>query len=148
MNGLQGDIYSVRPGGDGDVTGTHLAWHTPRRSGRDLPSPVVVDKYLLACSMPGILSCYDCESGKDLWKERVGPKYSSTPLVAEGRAYLLSEEGHTTVVAPGDKLNVVAENKLTSENDEIFRAAIVPCEGQLFIRSNKALYCIGGGEKK
>jgi outer membrane protein assembly factor BamB len=144
MNGLQGDIYSVRPGGDGDVTATHRAWHTPRRSGRDLPSPVVVDKYLLACSMPGILSCYDCEGGKELWKERIGPKYSSTPLVAEGRAYFLSEEGQTAVVVPGEKLNVVAENKLTSESDEIFRAAIVPCEGQLFIRSNKFLYCIGG----
>jgi outer membrane protein assembly factor BamB len=30
VNGLQGDIYAVKPGGSGDVTGTHLAWHTPR----------------------------------------------------------------------------------------------------------------------
>jgi outer membrane protein assembly factor BamB len=84
LNGLQGDIYSVRPGGEGDVTKTHLVWHTPRRAGRDLPSPLVVDKYVLACSMPGILFCYDCESGKELWKERIGPKFATTPL-ANGR---------------------------------------------------------------
>src|SRR5262249_54384555 len=74
VNGLQGDLYSVRPGGSGDVTSTHRAWHTPRKSGRDLPSPVAIDKYLLAMSMAGVLTCYDCESGKELWKERVGVK--------------------------------------------------------------------------
>jgi len=144
INGLAGDIYSVRPGGEGDVTATHRVWHTPRRAGRDLPSPVVIGDYLLGCSMPGILFCYDCTSGKELWKQRIGPKYSSTPLVAEGRAYFLSEEGDTTVIVPhADKPEIVAESKLASGSEELFRAAIVPCQGQLLIRSTKFLYCIG-----
>ncbi|MGD9724275.1 MAG: PQQ-binding-like beta-propeller repeat protein [Pirellulales bacterium] len=143
MNGLAGDIYCVQPGGDGDVTATHRLWHTPRKAGRDLPSPVVVGNYLLACSMPGILFCYDCASGKELWKERIGPKYAATPLVSDGRAYFLSEDGQTAVIEPGDTLKVVAQSKLTSESDELFRAAIVPCQGQLLIRSSKYLYCIG-----
>ena len=41
VNGLKGDNYAVRPGGHGDVTATHMAWHAPRKSGRDLPSPIV-----------------------------------------------------------------------------------------------------------
>ncbi|MEX0676956.1 MAG: PQQ-binding-like beta-propeller repeat protein [Pirellulales bacterium] len=143
VNGLQGDIYAVRPGGTGDVTATHRAWHTPRRAGRDLPSPVVIDKYLLACSMPGILFCYDCQTGKELWKERIGPKFSSTPLVSEGRAYFQSEEGDTIVVEPGEKMNIVGKSKLESESDELFRASLVPCQGQILIRSNKFLYAIG-----
>ncbi|MCH8923480.1 MAG: anion permease, partial [Planctomycetes bacterium] len=95
VNGLFGDIYAVRPGGKGEVTDTHRVWHTPRRAGRDMPSPVVIDNYLLACSMAGILLCYDTHTGKELWKERIGPKFTSTPLVSDGRAYFHSEEGDT-----------------------------------------------------
>ena len=147
VNGLAGDIYAVRPGGSGDVTATHRAWHTPRKSGRDLPSPVVIDKYLLALSMAGVLFCYDCESGKELWKERIGGNYSSSPLVAEGRAYFQSDAGETVVVSPGEKINIVAKSTLTSAEDELFRAALVPNQGQLFIRSTKYLYAIAGKTK-
>jgi outer membrane protein assembly factor BamB len=151
VNGLAGDIYSVRPGGEGDVTAVDRVWHTPRRAGRDLPSPIVIDKYLLVVSMAGILTCYDCASGKELWKERIGEKFSSSPLVAEGRAYFQNDVGETTVVEPGEKLNVVAKSKLPSESDELFRAALVPSQGQIFARSTKYLYCIGaassGGTK-
>jgi len=146
INGLAGDIYSVRPGGNGEVTDTHRVWHTPRRAGRDLPSPVVIGDYLLGCSMAGVLVCYDTASGKELWKERIGPKFSTTPLVAEGKAYFQSEEGDTIVVEPGPALKIVAESKIESDSDELFRSAIVPCQGQLFIRSNKALYCIGANK--
>lgn len=143
VNGLAGDIYAVRPGGSGDVSVTHRAWHTPRKGGRDLPSPVVIDKYLLTASMNGIMICYDCETGRELWKERVGEKYSSSPLVAEGRAYFQSDAGETIVVEPGEQMKIVAKSKLESESNELFRAALVPSQGQLLIRSTKFLYCVG-----
>lgn len=146
VNGLSGDIYCVRPGGEGDVTDSHLVWHTQRRVRRDLPSPVVIDNYLLACSMAGILFCYDCQTGKELWKERIGSKFTTTPLVSEGRAWLLSEEGDVLVVEPGAEMKVVGKSKLASPSDELFRASIVPCDGQLFVRSNKYLYRIGGSD--
>jgi outer membrane protein assembly factor BamB len=143
VNGLAGDIYAVHPGGTGEVTDTHRIWHTPRRAGRDLPSPVVVGNYLLACSMPGILFCYECGTGKELWKERIGPKFTTTPLVSEGRAWFLSEAGDAVVVEPGEPMKIVGQSKLESDSDELFRASIVPCQGQVFIRSTKFLYCIG-----
>jgi outer membrane protein assembly factor BamB len=37
VNGLAGDVYAVKPGGSGDVTKSHMAWHTPRKGGRDQP---------------------------------------------------------------------------------------------------------------
>ncbi len=147
VNGLPGDIYAVRPGGEGDVTASNRVWHTPRRAGRDLPSPVAIDNYLLVMSMAGILTCYDCTTGAELWKERVGEKFSSSPLVSEGRAYFQSDAGETVVVKPGDKLEIVAKSKLASESDELFRAALVPSQGQILIRSTKFLYCIGAAGK-
>jgi hypothetical protein len=147
VNGLAGDVYAVRPGGEGDVTDTRLAWHTPRKAGRDLPSPVVIGDYVLAMSMGGVLFCYDCKNGKELWKERLGAKYSSSPLVAEGRAYFQNDEGQTTVIEPGAKMKIVSTSKLTSTSDELFRAALVPNDGRMFIRSTKYLYCIAPAGK-
>jgi outer membrane protein assembly factor BamB len=144
INGLAGDVYSVRPGGEGNITQTNMVWHTPRRAGRDLPSPVVIGDYLLGCSMAGVLVCYDTATGKELWKERIGPKFSSTPLVAEGRAYFQSEEGDTIVLEPGPQIKIVGESKIESDSEELFRSSIVPSGGRLYIRSNKFLYCIGG----
>ncbi len=144
INGLMGDIYCVRPGGEGDVTKTHRLWHTTRRAGRDLPSPVVVGDVLLGCSMAGILVGYDCETGKELWKERIGSKFATTPLVCGERAYLLAEDGELIVIEPdAAAAHIVAKSRLESDREEVFRSSIVPCQGQLLIRSTKALYCIG-----
>ena len=59
VNGLSGDIYAVRPGGHGDVTDTHMAWHTPRKGKRDIPSPIVIGNYITVVDMKGIATCYD-----------------------------------------------------------------------------------------
>ena len=148
INGLPGELYAVRPGGAGDVSQTHRAWHVPRKSGRDLPSPVVIDNYLLSVAMAGIMFCNDCRTGEELRKERVGANYSSSPIVSEGRAYFQNDAGETVVIKPGKKLDIVATNTLSPADDEIFRAALVPSQGQIFSRSTKVLYCIGPSAAK
>jgi outer membrane protein assembly factor BamB len=143
VNGLPGDLYAVRPGGRGDVTRSHMAWHTPRRSGRDQPSPIMVGNYLIVADMAGITTCYEADSGKELWKERLVGKFSSTPIAAGGRAYFQNEVGVTYVIEPGSKEKVVGQNNLDAPADEVFRASLTPAAGQVFARSDRALYCIG-----
>jgi outer membrane protein assembly factor BamB len=143
---LQGDVYAVRPGGDGDVTQTHRVWHTPRRGGRDFPSPIVLDGQLLVPNMQGILTSYDSDTGKEIWKDRLGGNFSAAPIAYKGLAFFLNEStGETTVIKPGPKYNPVAKNVLNKGDDpeEIFRSIIVPDNGQLLIRSTKCLYCVG-----
>jgi outer membrane protein assembly factor BamB len=123
VNGKPGDIYAVQPGGQGDVTASRMAWHTTRRSGRDLPSPVLIGNHLLVVSMNGILTCYDSVSGKILFNERLGGNYSASPIVVNGLAYFQSEEGPVVVVQPGPELNVVARNTVDPSSDEIFRGS-------------------------
>jgi outer membrane protein assembly factor BamB len=144
VNGLQGDLYAVRPGGDGDVTQTHMAWHTPRRGGRDQPSPIVVGDYLVVANMDGIATCYEAATGKERWKERLEGKFSSSPVAAGGRAYFQNEAGVTFVLEPGPAKKLVARNDLGAGPDEVFRASLTPSGGQFFSRSDRALYCIGG----
>jgi len=143
VNGLAGDVYSVRPGGDGDVTKTHMAWHTPRKGGRDCPSPIVVGDFVIVCDMTGIATCYSAKDGHIYWKERLEGKYSGSPIAASGLVYIVNEAGKTFVIKPGPKLEIVAENELVAGKDEIFRASPTPCDGQIFLRSTSVLYCVG-----
>ena len=144
INGLTGgEIYGVRPGGSGDVTDTHMPWHTPRRGARDTPSPIVIGKYILACDMSGVAACYDAADGRELWKERLTGKLSGSPIAAGGLAFFLDEAGKTLVIEPGPSLKVVAENPLPATRGEIFRASLTPSGGQWFIRSTTTLYCVG-----
>jgi outer membrane protein assembly factor BamB len=93
--------------------------------------------------MGGIATCYEAKSGKELWKERLNGKFSSSPIAAGGLAYYQSDEGTTYVLAPGPTMKLVARNQLRTDGDEVFRASLTPSAGQIFSRSDRALYCIG-----
>lgn len=143
LNGLQGDFYAVRSGGTGDVTASHMAWHTPRKAGRDQPSPIVAGGVITVVSMDGVAVGYDEKTGAELWKDRLGGKYTSSPIEANGLVYFQSDLGETVVLKPGPKLDVVSRNSLPIEGDELFRASLTPSRGQMFSRSNKRLFCLG-----
>src|SRR5207253_1916213 len=105
-----GGLYSIRPGGSGDVTQSHRLWIT-RRGDRDTPSPIVIgDQVLLMSLRPDTLACYDAASGKELWKQRVGGQISASPISYEGRAFLITESGETIVVDPKSEERIVGRN--------------------------------------
>ena len=143
VNGLSGDTYAVRPGGKGNVTSSHMAWHAPRK-GRDLSSPIVVNGTVIISGLrAAIITAYDAQDGRELWKERVGGQISASPVSWNGKAFFVSEAGDTLVIDPKASQPIVAHNTVKSELDELFRSSITPSDGQVFLRSDRALYCIG-----
>lgn len=142
VNGLAGDVYAVKPGGEGDVTQSHMAWHTPRKAGRDQPSPIIANDVMIVVSMDGVGCGYDAKTGRELWKERLGGKFTSSPIAVGDLVYFQSDLGETVVLKAGPKFEVVARNALPLASDEVFRASLTPSRGQVFSRSNKALYCV------
>ena len=63
----------------------------------------------------------------------------SSLVSAGGLVYFTSDDGITTVVRPGPKLDVVAENKL----GEFCYASPAISDGQILVRGEKHLFCIG-----
>lgn len=143
VNGLKGDIYAVRPGGKGDVTKTHMAWHAPRKGGRDQPSPIVIGDYVIVADMKGVVTGYEAATGKALWSERLEGTFTSSPIAVGNRAYFQSDEGVTYVLEPGPKMKLLARNTLGAPAMELFRASLTPNNGQIFSRSQENLYCLG-----
>lgn len=143
VNGLAGDVYAIRNGGQGEVGKTHRLWHTPRKSGRDLPSPAIIGSHMLVMAMKGILTCYNTTTGAIEWEERVGGNYSASPVVADGKALFVAEDGEVIVIDPVATPHLVRRNTVNPAENEIFRASLAAHNGQWLLRSDRVLYCLG-----
>ena len=78
-----------------------------------------------------------------VWTERLDGRFTASPVVAEGLLYIQNEAGQTLVIRPGQELDIVARNDLGPVDGEIFRSSPAVSEGQIFFRSDRALYCVG-----
>ncbi|MDZ4685819.1 MAG: PQQ-binding-like beta-propeller repeat protein [Planctomycetaceae bacterium] len=131
------DLYAVRTGGEGDVTDTHVAWKSSK-SIPSKPTQLLVGDALYMIHDAGTATCLDAATGDVVWQQRVGGNFSASPLYAEGRIYLLSQEGPTTVIAASRDYKVLAENKL----DDGFMSSPAVAGQSLFLRTRSALYRI------
>lgn len=131
-------IQAIRPDGSGNVTATHVVWQTEKDCSY-VPSPIVAGPYLLVISDTGVATCFEAATGQVAWRERLGPHYSASLVMANGLVYFLSDKGVMTVVKPGPKLDIVTRNELGEET----YASPAISDGRMFLRGLKHLYCIG-----
>lgn len=132
-------LLAVRADGTGDVTSSHIAW-TMTRGAPYTPSPILVGDELYVINDLGVLSCVDAKTGKLHFQQRVGGNHSASPVFADGRIYFLSEEGVTTVIAPGKTFQKLATHSL----DGATLASMAVARSSIFIRSLTHLYRIAG----
>lgn len=137
-------LRGIRLGGSGDVTKTHIAWEQ-KKGVPTQPSLLYVKPHLFAVTEAGVASCFKAESGEIVWQERATAgkaAFSASPVAAEGRIYVLSEGGETTVLAAGPEFKVLSRNPL----GEKCQASPAFSRGRIFIRSDKSLFCIASGK--
>ena len=139
----QPQLWAVRPGGAGDVTGTHVAWRVAKQAPAN-PSPVLVDNELTMISDQGIMTCLDPTTGSELWRHRLPGNYSASLLAAPGRIYAFNEDGVTTVVGSGREFKLLATNAL----EERIMATPAVVGDALVLRTEGHLYRIEAGAKQ
>ena len=105
-------LLALKAGGRGDVTSSHVLWSTV--NGPDVPTPVTDGKYFYIVNDRGIVWCLDAKTGQEIYgQQRIKPgTYSASPVLADGKIYITSEDGLTTVIKAGPKFEVLAENAL------------------------------------
>src|SRR5262245_60310100 len=139
MSGYGGSALAVRAGGSGDVTKTHRLWHHPSNPQR-IGSCAIVGDYAYHVNEPGLASCFELKTGKDLWKkERLTTETWGSMVHAADRLYVTNTSGETFVLkADPAKPDVLSRNKLP---DRVL-ASIAISDGYLLIRGYKFLWCI------
>ncbi len=136
--------FAVRAGGRGDVSDSHELWRVAK--GSNVSSPVYHDGHLyLASDSRGIAYCFDAQDGNVVYQERMQPtpgRIYASPLLAGGNLYYPSQYKGTYVVAAKPQYRLVAHN-VFGDDDHRTNACPVAHNGQLLIRNDGFLYCIG-----
>jgi outer membrane protein assembly factor BamB len=132
-------MLALRAGGRGDVTTSHRVWAFD--SGPDVPTPVTDGTHLYIVRDNGVMFCLDAKTGSTIYgPQRLRPgTYSGSPVLADGKIYVTNEDGVTVVVRAGPQFELLAENDL----GEYTLSSPAVSEGQIFIRTDAALYAIG-----
>ena len=137
-------MLAIKAGGRGDVTRTHKIWTFD--NGPDVPTPVSDGKLVYTVNDRGIAFALDLQTGKVVYgPERLkNDSYSASPVLAEGRIYVTSEnEGVTSVYKAGPAFELLAQNSL---NDYCLSSPAMS-DGQIFIRTTGHLWAIGQRRK-
>lgn len=138
------NLLAIRLGGSGDITGDseYVKW-TNDRGNAYSASPVLHDGILHFVTDRGLVSAFDAVTGEKHYHQQRLPEtytFKASPVAAQGKLYLASEEGDVIVLKTGTEYEVLAVNEM---GDEIFVASPVIVDGKLYLRSQDELFCIG-----
>lgn len=142
MGGYYGSSMAVKVGGSGDVTKTHRLWRKVRHNG-GIGSGVARDGHLYYPSASGVGYCLNVRTGEEIWEERLrGASRRSgawgSPTLLGDKIYFLNQGGDTIVFRADTKFEQLAANPLGEQSN----SSIVVADGELFVRTHKALWCL------
>lgn len=132
---MKSRLLAVKLGGQGDVTESHVAWKSDRQVPQK-PSLLLVGDELYFVSDGGVATCLNAKTGDEHWSQRMPGSYSASPLFVDGRIHFFSQDGKTTVIAPGKEYKELAVNQLSGG----FMASPAVAGKALFLRTETHLY--------
>ena len=136
------NLMAIRLGREGDLTGTDAIVWSQTKGNSYTPSPVIYDNKLYVLTDSGMISCYNARTGEPYYHQMRLPKtysFKASPVGANGKLYLASENDDVIVLRMGEKYEVLATNTLA---DQMFIATPAIVGGEIFLRSQNRLYCI------
>nr|MDQ3421205.1 PQQ-binding-like beta-propeller repeat protein [Acidobacteriota bacterium] len=137
-------LLAIRLSRDGALPGVQprILWRLERNFIGVVPSPLVLDGVVYIVRNGGILTSYDAETGRILKTGRLESAlgaYSASPVTAEGRIYLASEDGQVTVVRAGREWTVLGSSDL---GEPVFATPAL-LASRVYVRTASALYAFG-----
>ncbi len=146
MGGFGGSDLAVKTGGSGDVTSTNRLWQHPRNSQR-IGSGVISAGHVFILNETGVVQCIDQKTGEDKWntdKPRLtgsGGRTASwgSMVLAGDKIYVMNKSADTFVLRAALNFELLSQNLLNEQTE----SSPAPSDGEIFLRTHKALWCIG-----
>ncbi len=143
-------VYALPTNKSGTLSDNDLLWvsRDERNVTSDVPTPAFYrgDFFILSKSRRA-LSRVEPKTGAIKWSTTLESRreLEASPLAADGKIYLLNFDGEATVVdsEDGKILSVIPMEAKEDLGSELIRSSIIAAHGQLFIRTNTKLFCIG-----
>jgi len=133
-------LMALRPGGQGELPMSQVLWKEKEKVS-EVPTPIYYRGRVYMIKNGGIITCLEAESGKVLYRERLGASgpYLSSPIAANGNIYIPSNNGVITVIKAGNNLEILAQNDL---GEKIYSTPAV-VGNTLYVRTAENLYAFG-----
>ena len=135
-------LIALRATGEDGITGVEQVWQWDEFGGPDVPTPACDGEYFYMVEDRGAVTCLDAKTGENIWGPERTAKgtVSASPLLADGKLYVTTEDGVTTVLRAGKEFEVLATNEVPG----MYVLSTMAVSGkQLFLRTATHLYCIG-----
>lgn len=140
-------IYAIKTGGVGKLDDSAIAWVSKdvRAVTSDVPTPAYYDgDFFVLSDVRKSLSRVEPKTGKVKWTIQTPgrSKYEASPLAGDGKLYLINFDGDVVIVnaADGEIVNNIA---MGDAEDAPVRSTVIAAQGQLFVRTNNTLFCVG-----
>ncbi len=142
-SGRAGPTLAIRPGGEGDVTDTHLVWSSPRGS-PFVPSPMLYgDQLYIINDMNSIVTSFDARSGETLFQGRLGVAqregFSASPIAVDEKVFFTNDNGQTFVLRAGPEFELLHVNEM----GERVLASPALVDGRWYMRTESSLVAVG-----
>ena len=138
-------MYAFRSGAVGDISlkpgqesSEFLAWRTTSGSPYT-PTPIIYGDLFYVLADNGVFSAYDAKNGERIYQERLPSSFSASPVAADGKLYLASQDGDVFVVKAGPKYELMATNPM----GQALMATPAISEALLIVRGENMIYAIG-----
>ena len=130
-------VMAIRLGVEGDVSESHVLWREAKGV-PEVPSPLVYEGYLYTVMNGGILFCRNAETGKLIYRKRLGSVggYFASPVAGDGKLHFATDRGVVVVVKSGEAFEVLARNDL----GEPIMATPALVGGQILVRTEGHLF--------
>lgn len=138
-------MYVFRPGAVGDISlkpgeekNAFLAWSSTKGSPYT-PTPIIYGELFYVLADNGVLSAYVAKTGELVYQQRLPSSFSASPIAADGKLYLASEDGDVFVVKAGRQYELLSRNVM----GQPLMATPALSEGMLIVRVQDAIYALG-----
>jgi outer membrane protein assembly factor BamB len=141
MMASENGLLAIKLGGRGDMTATAVRWRY-QRPVPQVPSTLLYQGALFMVNDSGILTSFDPATGAVLKQGRLKgaiDKYFASPVGADGKVFLVSQDGTVSVVSAAGTWDILAVNTL---GDEVFATPAIG-DGRIYIRTKSMLYAFG-----
>ncbi len=140
MGAGQGHLWALDPSGTDDVTESAVRWsYRDKGLAGTLGAVAVTNGRVYLTDLNGFLHCLDAATGELLWKHDTFATVWAPPLVADGKVYVVDEDGDVAILAEGTEEKLLAEVNL---GNSIY-APPSARDGVLYIATRDRLFALG-----
>ena len=136
------NLQAIRLGGSGNITNSNNILWTNQRANSYTASPVLFKNHLFFVTDNGFASCFNATDGTSYYHQQRlpgSPTLKASPVGADDKLYIATENGTVIVLEIGEKFKPITVNQM---GDHVFIASPAIADGQIFLRSETALFAI------